>query len=98
MSYICSMESTFTYYKHLNALDRILVSHKFIDGETYVIKNLGLVNILSGKFLVNMCVLTETRGWVYSDIIREQGIAIEDRDVKKIMSIAKSLKFKQITK
>ena len=92
------MESTFTYYKHLNALDRILVSHKFIDGETYVIKNLGLVNILSGKFLVNMCVLTETRGWVYSDIIREQGIAIEDRDVKKIMSISKSLKFKQITK
>ncbi len=96
MSYICSMESTFIYYKHLNALDRILVSHKFIDGETYAIENLGLVNILSGNFLVNMCVLTETRGWVYSDIIREQGIAIEDRDVKKIMSIAKPLKFKQM--
>lgn len=97
MSYICSMESTFTYYKHLNALDRILVSHKFIDGETYTIKNLGLVKLLQGNFLVNMCTLGNG-GWEYIDVIREQGIAIEDRDIKKIMSITKPLKFKQITK
>ena len=65
--------------------------------ETYAIENLGLVNILRGNFLVNMCTL-RNGGWVYNDIIREQGIAIEDRDVKKIMSITKSLKFKQIIK
>ena len=98
MSYICSMESTFTYYKHLNALDRILVSHRFIDGETYVIRELYPdMNIIYGNFYVNLCLLVDGR-WVYSDVVKDQGIPIDNKDFKKIMSIAKPLKFKKVSK
>jgi len=94
--------NTFTYYEHLNALDRILVSQRFIDGETYVIIFNEITSyyknyVLRGNFYVNMTVLEGGR-WRYRDVIKEQGIRLDNKDFKKIMSIVKPLKFKKISK
>lgn len=92
--------NTFTYYEHLKALDKILVSQRFIDGETYVISEITSYYknyVLRGNFYVNMTVL-EGGSWRYRDVIKEQGIRIDGKDFKKIMSIVKPLKFKKISK
>ena len=100
ITYICFMEkTTFTYYKHLHELDMILISNKFIDGETYVIRkidpSISKGSVLHGNFYINKCLLENGR-WVYRDVIKELGLRLENHEVKKIMAITQPLKFKQI--
>jgi hypothetical protein len=65
---------------------------RFIDGETYEIEVFeDNRKYIYGNFLINYII-----SGVYEDRATSQGFPINDIEIKKILKITQSLKFKQI--
>ena len=87
----------FIYYKHFEEekISKFLVYAYFIDGETYQIEVFSDGNkYISGNFSIDYIRL----GLNVNGVVLKQAFRVSDTELKKIMSIAKPLKFKKVSK